>query len=669
MQMSTSSFQYSPLLPGGETFRLLLLRPWSEEESLQCSIEQFTLDEAPRYEALSYVWGDPHGLTPLRCGERGELQIRANLREALTALRHPQESRRLWVDALCINQADDDERAQQVLMMRKIYASATGVVVWLGTRTQDVENALELASNLRRFSHLVDPVPSDHRASFWELSVPRAIARAEESGEVRRSLFAISELADLFDRPWFVRIWCVQEVVASNNAMAMCGNLEVPFADVIAAAPFVLKFRSRWFTGKPLEFWNTIALQKYGNTPFSSIEGSVGTLEKILVSTRDFEATDPRDKIFAVMGIVDEGRSAVGALFPAGTVTEAQGVTALRNIFGRVVGALAPLGRRYTPKLLKVDYRKDVMEVYRDASRFMLRKPPRLSDVLCQVQHVRPPGGDSAWPSWVPDWSKPRNTSVFGGMGIFCADAEWIIQHDNGFSPQMPNRLFLDGFVDDRIVRVTDVFIVDVSEDLELEAAWSQLFDWPMIGGVSLRHNEGESLALAFFMTLLVGELGQILYDGQVKPEVAQNMSTPELRAILLQDAPRLQQDAAAFQLLRCHGSASQYPVEMSSLRRAAEEGVAEHYEQAAKANSFGRRLYLTEAGTLGLGPRVTQPGDEVVVLFGGRMPFVLRPHNGHYLFIGDSYLRWANVMWGEASERVRGGMACPFRQQTFEIR
>lgn len=106
----------------------------------------------------------------------------------------------------------------------------------------------------------------------------------------------------------------------------------------------------------------------------------------------------------------------------------------------------------------------------------------------------------------------------------------------------------------------------------------------------------------------------------------------------------------------------------MSDLRQQVRCGVAEHYERAAKTGSFGRRLFLTAAVTIGIGPMVCKPGDVVSVIYGGRIPFILRPGVDHYRLVGDAYVRDAEIMWNGISEAVRKGRG-PVRQQTLEIR
>ncbi|KAI7281616.1 hypothetical protein KC345_g4021 [Hortaea werneckii] len=441
-------------------------------------------------------------------------------------------------------------------------------------------------------STLLQPSPEDHFASFWDQSVVKALAAEERSGRVPETLFAATELADLFDREWFSRIWCVQEVFASKEAIVKIEDIEAPFSELVSVAQYAMLIRERYLPSQPLEFWGMAANHKYGGRPFSSIEGSVGNLERVLISTRDFHATDPKDKIFALMGFADESKGAVGAYTPPESNSDATGTILIRKLVGFIASQVP--GEPQQPRLLKIDYHKGVMEVYRDTTRFLLRKAPRVADV-------------------------------------------------------------------DRIE-------VEVNERLELEFLWSQLFDCPILGGYTMPYLNGEPLLQALLAVLMMGELGCMLYDGFLNPNaLPSKRSDPKFQRLY----QRAMGDGAAFILRSLGLDHREGPAEtsvVSDLSQEAKYGFAEHYERAAKTGSFGRRLFLTAAGRIGLGPMVCKPGDVVSVIYGGRMPFILRPTVDHYRLVGDAYIRDAELMWGGISEKVRRGRG-PVRQQTLEIR
>jgi hypothetical protein len=129
-------YQYSPITSKTKfQIRLLHLYPGDPKSALKCHLEIADLEESPFpvFDALSYVWGSPSSAPSVLFVWRGMevqmIQILPSLRAALGRLRHPTERRILWVDALCINQADHLERSQQVPMIGRIFHSARSVII------------------------------------------------------------------------------------------------------------------------------------------------------------------------------------------------------------------------------------------------------------------------------------------------------------------------------------------------------------------------------------------------------------------------------------------------------------------------------------------------------------------------------------------------------------
>lgn len=133
----TNNFVYEPLDLEQSQIRLLNLLPGNERQRIECALFTATLEEKGfTYEALSYTWGSKHTTDTILLDGKPCL-VTSNLNDALRRLRHPDESRILWVDAICINQQNDTERSQQVGLMRRIYSQASKVVIWLRSRKCD----------------------------------------------------------------------------------------------------------------------------------------------------------------------------------------------------------------------------------------------------------------------------------------------------------------------------------------------------------------------------------------------------------------------------------------------------------------------------------------------------------------------------------------------------
>jgi hypothetical protein len=127
-------YHYQPL-QGRRSIRLLELLPDKGGAPLRCNMLEVSLDDAPEYEALSYVWGVPEFVKSIFCGT-DVIHITKNCSSALHHLRHGMSSRFLWIDACCIDQKSGRERNHQVGMMGDVYGNAECTVVWLGRATR-----------------------------------------------------------------------------------------------------------------------------------------------------------------------------------------------------------------------------------------------------------------------------------------------------------------------------------------------------------------------------------------------------------------------------------------------------------------------------------------------------------------------------------------------------
>lgn len=130
--VESEQYVYKALEPAKRQIRVLHLKPattWYEEISGKLAI--ISLDDSPQFEALSYVWGDPQDTAPVHL-DGFVFQVTRNLEAAVRRLRKRAEERVIWIDQLCINQTDLDEKSIQVAIMPQIYQSCSEVVLWLG---------------------------------------------------------------------------------------------------------------------------------------------------------------------------------------------------------------------------------------------------------------------------------------------------------------------------------------------------------------------------------------------------------------------------------------------------------------------------------------------------------------------------------------------------------
>lgn len=143
------SYKYQKLT-GGDDIRVLVLSPGNISDPVQCRLEQVSLFTKPKYETISYSWGDPSKKCPINC-EGKTIQVTFNLNSALQHFRHANGERTLWADAICIDQENLEERSEQVQMMADIYSHGERLLIWLGEETEEVSKSLEAIEDLHGY--------------------------------------------------------------------------------------------------------------------------------------------------------------------------------------------------------------------------------------------------------------------------------------------------------------------------------------------------------------------------------------------------------------------------------------------------------------------------------------------------------------------------------------
>ncbi len=195
--------------------RLVTIQPGKWTEALQCTLEVCDLSTAPAYDALSYVWGDAEDTRPILL-DGYRFRVTSNLESALRHLRS-HEPRTMRIDAICINQCDLDERASQVQLMRDIYQHASTVFGWLGEATRESEDCFTM---LRFLSDTSDYNWTEKNVQGKTRRVPRISRPA-----LRRGLYG---LEDIMSRPWWTRVWIIQEISSRAELQMMCGRDTIP---------------------------------------------------------------------------------------------------------------------------------------------------------------------------------------------------------------------------------------------------------------------------------------------------------------------------------------------------------------------------------------------------------------------------------------------------------
>lgn len=245
--------------------RILVVEPASSaDEPIVCSLVTTPLSSAPPFDALSYCWGAETSREVLRIDGLlgGDLSVSRSVVAALRRLRPKEQASKLaiWIDQICINQRDFDERKEQVRLMAEIYSGAARVHVWLGEGDVATWTALRIVRNTFNARHGVCPGGAackcgcrgtytahaleleDFRATVREHQMPTwhllnwafvALVR-NEHGELAEAAGGVNNLqlttlmSTLFVNPWFRRVWVLQEALLARDAVVHCGEEVVP---------------------------------------------------------------------------------------------------------------------------------------------------------------------------------------------------------------------------------------------------------------------------------------------------------------------------------------------------------------------------------------------------------------------------------------------------------
>jgi hypothetical protein len=371
MSDSTSSPLYQPL--NAERHEIRLLRILEQSKIIACTLEVVSLDDSPKYSALSYEWAryqdeDPGEDVPLV--EVNSLPISTTkIKNLSLALKYLEKGEGpYWIDALCINQEDDSERGHQVRMMTKIYQSARMVYAWLGL--SDDESALGM------------DLLTDFNNDFFKLYPPLLPPKSQEwaSDWVKRKLLDPlmhphwAGLGKILDNSYWNRMWIVQELVVPEAAWIMLkyGPSETSFehADIILRDVSQLQYS---------EFGGVFGARSSGvGDVFSKVTESKAS--QILQDARSW-----RNKDIQEMGMLSLLRRYI--------------TSACSNPRDRAYALLGfELGKEGSS--LEINYSAPLDKVFLDVAQYVIQRSQRL-DILGfyhGAPHVPP------LPSWAPDW-------------------------------------------------------------------------------------------------------------------------------------------------------------------------------------------------------------------------------------------------------------------------
>lgn len=274
-QETAVKFKHQPLALVQTQIRLLYIDPRPPEDGIHCSIATFNLDAntTPRFRALSYTWGPKSSMRTIFLNDQA-FEIRENLYNFLhlcasNAL--PFLGQHFWIDQISIDQTNIQERNHQVHMMSQIFRAATEVISWLGKRADNSDIAMDHFTASENFE-LRSHAPDDSTASKTE-KMPSA-------------------LRHVFQRPYWSRLWVVQEILLARTWRIACGRKLVDEQSFLASIS-----NPQWADIVSPAIWTT---SRGRDTQSSRLRN----LHLVLRTLAHLDCEDPRDKIFGLQALV-----------------------------------------------------------------------------------------------------------------------------------------------------------------------------------------------------------------------------------------------------------------------------------------------------------------------------------------------------------------------------
>ncbi|KIW07209.1 uncharacterized protein PV09_02074 [Verruconis gallopava] len=569
-------FEYSPLkddssygdsnTPGAWGIRLIQLQPPSGQ-FISCSLIHTSLGATDgHYEALSYVWGKPE------CTERilvnGKmLSITSNLASALRRLRYPRSPRRLWIDAICINQENVEEKNLQVGRMWAIYALASQVIIDLGEETWNSSLGMNMIQRLANAGNSPQEIldffnkSSDHKFSV-----------------------ACKGMRDIFDRPWWSRVWIVQEVAVASRAVVICGDRSLMWSDFEKVVEILtdLSFRPEKYVKAYMADIRFLYLPSVHLAPAWSVStarkrfrvSEEHSLAATMISFKSTHATDPRDHLYGLL---------------------------------RLFSSFQPI----VP-----DYTRTPSSVFMDVVRLSIK-----SDVGLAIFSALDYGNNRLdLPSWCPDWTAPSPANFPFYMPIFrCTKTKEV------------NSIFDGRMLTIRGIRLENITKTGSPSSIRMMLPLEEIYE----AANSLRPHGMNPLDFTRRVAEFIERLTTIFARERYYTDAS---ATGDLKDRMIAQIYGTWRMRRTLEIASNPGS---YTLGVQHLSDKSALGVLNLSKDTQILNiAHGRRIFITENGELGLAPSASQGGDIVVALYGGRTPFCLRPISAtgdtSYEIIGD---------------------------------
>jgi hypothetical protein len=588
---------------GSVLVRLLTLLPGDRGHPIRCSlgVAELASPDMDDYEALSYVWGLPDANASIVVNDR-PFRVSGSLFQALVHLRDKKSPRALWIDALCVNQNDLAERSSQVLCMHQIFSGAARVVVWLGEK---------------------EP---------WGLKHSISSIESRENDEFKLNVhFGItSVMSNLLKRPWWTRVWIVQEFLLARSVQIQCGTRRLSWdqfcvlVDGSGTRSFFQNNRVYYHEYQSLRRARELRSLRTSNSivnktrdlrsgdPRNNHLGRATDLLSLIYNFRSQRATEPRDKVFAFLGLAEDNRE----------------FRLFKPDYGRHISYLS------------IDLARQHIHHSRTLSVLSLAECTRKSP---QPSESGSRKSDDYIPTWCPSFMsndvydglqwRPFWTGLPAEESKFSATSHMSIPLSSTISSSPLVEFTTDQFNEQSYnlkIQVLSSFKSTISDDCRLEgvdelvAQTKTKFTWDSVVPIW----RGLSQKVARMKTRSTKQLGS----------QGDDISAEEL-----------------FHLTLTAGKFTAVP--------SANDPREEEYLETRRGVCSNRRFFATRDGRIGIGPDDLRVGDEVHVALGMQVPVILRKASDEWedkyagwIYIGQAYVHDRMVCRGDLKDDIESG-------------
>jgi hypothetical protein len=369
------AYKFAPL-QHPDSIRLLTLHAGERSSTIKISLREVRSSEKYEYEALSYTWatddGDDCRSCLVQCGSK-YIKVTKNCEAALQRLRYPEKERVLWVDAICIDQDNLEERGHQVGLMRNIYSKANGVLIWLGDASKRMDRKTNLPvsdlylSHVNRMAEEMQALRSDQKPVSSSALYQQLLSDTRKWLSDGKETALLRGLQDVHCRQWWERIWVVQEARLAKSARLICSEKTARYSAVRLWYEVLRKDHSTQAIEAENELRRRMgaSLNHLSLVRLATVKNRNDNLSlmicRLLDRARYLEASNPRDHVFGILGVSVD----------------------------------------FSAVLPDPDYSITPSEVFAKVAKALLSHEPSLQ--ILTMTHATRMGLDH--PSWAPDWS------------------------------------------------------------------------------------------------------------------------------------------------------------------------------------------------------------------------------------------------------------------------